>query len=76
VIEHLASIPEVLEAHATTGPGDLHCRVVARTNEHLQHVINTVLAVPGINRTTTQIALTEQLRFRVLPLVSLVIPSS
>jgi DNA-binding Lrp family transcriptional regulator len=74
VIEHLASIPEVLEAHATTGPGDLHCRVVARTNEHLQHVINTVLAVPGIARTTTQIALTEQLRFRVLPLVSLVIP--
>ena len=36
VVEHLADIPEVLEAHATTGPGDLHCRVVARTNEHLQ----------------------------------------
>ncbi len=73
VIAHLAGIPEVLEAHATTGPGDLHCRVVARTNEHLQHVINAILAVPGIARTTTQIALTEQLKLRVLPLVSLVI---
>jgi DNA-binding Lrp family transcriptional regulator len=73
VIAHLASIPEVLEAHATTGPGDLHCRVVARTNEHLQHVINAVLAVEGINRTTTQIALTEQLKLRALPLVSQVI---
>src|SRR5215213_5425811 len=31
VVEHLNAIPEVLEAHATTGPGDLHCRVVART---------------------------------------------
>src|SRR3546814_19708455 len=36
VIEHLETIPEVLEAHATTGPGDLHCRIVSRTNAHLQ----------------------------------------
>ena len=70
VTVHLAGIPEVLEAHATTGPGDLHCRVVAHTNEHLQEVINAILAVNGIVRTTTQIALTEQLGHRVLPLVS------
>jgi DNA-binding Lrp family transcriptional regulator len=70
VTEHLAGIPEVLEAHATTGPGDLHCRVVARTNEHLQDVINGILKVNGIMRTTTQIALTEQLGHRVLPLVA------
>ena len=31
VVEHLRDIPEVLEAHATSGPGDLHCRVAART---------------------------------------------
>src|SRR5262245_39198667 len=70
VVEHLGGIPEVLEVHATTGPGDLHARVVARTNEHLQQVIGEILAVSGISRTTTQIALTEQLRFRVLPLVN------
>ncbi len=70
VVEHLAGIPEVLEVHATTGPGDLHARVVARTNEHLQLVIGNILSVAGISRTTTQIALTEQLRFRVLPLVN------
>jgi len=70
VTEHLAGIPEVLEAHATTGPGDLHCRIVARTNEHLQEVIARVLDVNGIMRTTTQIALTEQLGHRVLPLVA------
>jgi DNA-binding Lrp family transcriptional regulator len=69
VVEHLASIPEVLEVHATTGPGDLHARVVARTNEHLQHVIGAILKVQGINRTTTQIALSEQLPLRILPLV-------
>ncbi len=69
VVEHLANIPEVIEAHTTTGPGDLHCRVVARTNEHLQQVLNRILEVSGIERTSTHIALTEQVGFRVLPLV-------
>ena len=70
VTEHLAGIPEVLEAHAVTGPGDLHCRVVARTNEHLQEVIARILDVSGIMRTTTQIALAEQLGHRLVPLVA------
>ena len=74
VVEHLAGIPEVLEVHSTTGPGDLHARVVARTNEHLQQVIAGILDVAGIVRTTTQIALTEQLPYRVLPLIAQVIP--
>ena len=71
VVAHLDDIPEVLEVHATTGQGDLHCRVVARTNEHFQHVVNRILEVQGINRTTTVIALSEQIPFRVLPLVAL-----
>ncbi|MGH2684767.1 MAG: Lrp/AsnC family transcriptional regulator [Actinomycetota bacterium] len=70
VVDHLREIPEVLEAHATTGPGDLHCRVAARTNEHLQQVINRILEVQGIDRTATQIALSEQIRYRVLPLAA------
>ena len=74
VVEHIAGIPEVLEVHATTGPGDLHARVVARNNEHLHAVIAGILDVSGIMRTTTQIALTEQLPYRVLPLISQVIP--
>jgi DNA-binding Lrp family transcriptional regulator len=73
VCAHLREIPEVLEIHSVTGPGDLHCRVVARTNDHLQHVIGRILEVKGIGRSTTQIAMTEQLRLRVLPLVELAI---
>ena len=69
VTGHLREIPEVIEAHTMTGPGDLHCRVVARTNQHLQEVINRILEVSGIERTATHIALTEQVGFRVLPLV-------
>jgi hypothetical protein len=46
---------------------------VARTNHHLQLVISRILEVQGIDRTATQIALTEQLHHRVLPLVEQVI---
>lgn len=70
VVDHLATIPEVLEIHTTTGPGDLLCRVVAPTNADLQPLIGRMLASGGIERTTTQIALTEQIHHRVLPLVT------
>lgn len=70
VVEHLRDIPEVLEAQATTGQGDLHCRVVARTNAHLQDVINRILEVQGISRTSTVIATTDQIPPRLLPLVA------
>jgi DNA-binding Lrp family transcriptional regulator len=69
VVTHLVDIPEVLEAHSISGPGDLHLRVVARNNGHLQQVLNRVLEVKGIDRTTTVIALSHQIRSRVLPLV-------
>ena len=73
VAKELRDIPEVVEIHSVTGPGDLHCRVVAHTNDHVQRIIDRILEVQGVERTTTQIALTEQLRRRVLPLVDLVI---
>jgi DNA-binding Lrp family transcriptional regulator len=57
VIAGLARIPEVLEVHKVTGPGDLLCRIVARTNDHLHDVLELVLATPGIRRTTTALAL-------------------
>jgi DNA-binding Lrp family transcriptional regulator len=69
VVEHLRQIPEVLDAYATSGPADLHCRLVARSNDHLHHVVTRILEVRGITRTTTVIALSEQIAYRVLPLV-------
>jgi DNA-binding Lrp family transcriptional regulator len=55
----LAEIPEVLEVHKVTGPGDLLCRIVARTNPHLNEVLARVLALSGIRRTTTVLALSS-----------------
>jgi DNA-binding Lrp family transcriptional regulator len=54
---HLGSIPEVVEAYMTTGPSDLLCRVVARDNDHLGQVIQRILEVRGITRTTTSLIL-------------------
>lgn len=65
----LALIDEVLEAHTITGAGDLLCRVVARTNADLQRVIDAIVRVPGVVRTSTVIALATPIRYRVLPLV-------
>ena len=58
---HLADIPEVVEAYMTTGPSDLLCRVVARDNDHLGLVINRILAVPGVVRTTTSLVLATRI---------------
>ena len=68
VAVHLAAIPEVLEAYTITGAGDMWARVVARSNADLQRVIDQVLAEPGIERSTTVIALATQIPHRVLPL--------
>ena len=68
VADHLAQIPEVLEAHTITGAGDMWARVVARSNADLQRVIDQVLADPGIERSTTVIALAAEVPHRVLPL--------
>ncbi len=68
VAAHLAEIPEVLEAHTITGAGDMWARVVAGSNSDLQRVIDRVLRDPGIVRSSTVIALEEQVPYRVLPL--------
>jgi DNA-binding Lrp family transcriptional regulator len=70
VARHLATIPEVLEAHTITGAGDLFARVVARSNSDLQRVIDLVLKDPAIVRSSTVIALATQIPYRVLPLAS------
>jgi DNA-binding Lrp family transcriptional regulator len=69
VTDGLAAIPEVLELHTITGAGDMICRVVARTNADLQRVIDAIVDVPGVVRTSTVIALDRPLAYRVLPLV-------
>jgi DNA-binding Lrp family transcriptional regulator len=69
VVSRLNALPEVLEAHTTTGEGDLLCRVAARSNLHLEEIVQTLLALPGVTRTRTEISLNQRVGYRVLPLV-------
>jgi DNA-binding Lrp family transcriptional regulator len=65
----LRDVPEVIEADAISGPQDVLCRLVARDTEHLQEVVNRLLATTAIRRSTSYIVLSQQVRPRTGPLV-------
>lgn len=70
VVGPLSMIPEVLEVHSVAGQGDLLVRLVARSNDHLMQVLEQVLAIPDVARTSTAIALAAQIPYRTTQLVS------
>lgn len=67
--DHLIGIPEVLEAHTVTGPGDLLVRVVAQSNTDLQRIIDRVVADESVLRVATTIVLRTQIPLRTIPLL-------
>jgi DNA-binding Lrp family transcriptional regulator len=69
-IAWLREVPEVLEAHGTSGPRDLMVRVVAEDTDGLQEVLNRILATPAVRRSTSSIALSELIPYRTGPLVA------
>jgi DNA-binding Lrp family transcriptional regulator len=69
VAERLAGIPEIIEAHTITGSFDMLCRVVARSNQDLQRVIDAIVELAGVERASTVISLATQVPHRTLPLV-------
>jgi DNA-binding Lrp family transcriptional regulator len=69
VAARLATVPEVLEVHTITGPGDMLCRVVARTNADLQRVLDTIVSTEGVIRSATVISLATQVPYRIIHLV-------
>ncbi|MFD8613733.1 Lrp/AsnC family transcriptional regulator [Streptomyces sp. NPDC059631] len=69
IAARLRAVPQIIEAHIVTGPGDIWCRIAGTSNQHVQQVIDDVLAVPGVRRSTTVIALSAVVPHRVQPLV-------
>jgi DNA-binding Lrp family transcriptional regulator len=66
---HLEGLPGVLEAHATTGSGDVLCRVAARSNEALQQVLLDIDRSPSVARSISVVVLSELVPWRTLPLL-------
>ena len=60
VIEDLNKVPEVTEAHFTTGNYSIFAKIYARDNQHLMEILNgQIQEIKGISRTETFISLHE-----------------
>ena len=66
VIREIDKIPEVIEAHYTTGEYSIFIKIICRNTGHLREVINDKLQpISGIIRTETIISLSESIRKQV-----------
>ncbi|RBY83810.1 Lrp/AsnC family transcriptional regulator [Geodermatophilus sp. TF02-6] len=65
----LEGIPGVLEAHATTGSGDVLCRVAASSHEALQQTLVHLNRSSAVVRSTSVVALSQLVPWRTLPLL-------
>ena len=61
----LRKIPEVLEVHGTSGQIDLLIPVVAVDADDLYRIAGYILAIPGIERTTTSLVMRQLVEYRV-----------
>ena len=63
VIAEIDKIPEVVEAHYTTGEYSIFAKIISRNTGHLREVINDkIQPINGIMRTETIISLSESIR--------------
>lgn len=69
VTSFLTGLPGVLEAYATTGVGDVICRLAAESNEDLQQVLLELNRSDAIRRSTSVVILSVLVAPRTLPLL-------
>lgn len=60
----IRAIPEVTEAHTTTGDADVMLRVVARDTIDLHRITQRIQLASGVQRSSTSIATTEVIPHR------------
>ena len=70
IAEFLANLPGVIEAYATTGTGDVVCRLAAASNAHLQQLLVELNESESIRRSTSVVILSTLVQPRAIPLLS------
>jgi DNA-binding Lrp family transcriptional regulator len=65
----LAAIPEVLHVQGISGQADLLIQVAAADADDLYRIAGQVLAIPGIERTSTALVMRELVGYRITPLL-------
>ena len=69
VIKKLKKIPQVLEAHFTTGNYSIFAKVLAKDNTHLMEILSSqIQPISGIARTETFISLEEGISGKGVPI--------
>lgn len=71
ITAELHRIPEVMQAHGLSGQVDLLVRVACRDTQHLFDTDARILAIEGVERTETSLAMGEVVGYRVRPLMEL-----
>jgi DNA-binding Lrp family transcriptional regulator len=69
IVTDLAQIPEVVQAYGRSGTADLRVQVVCRDTDHLFRIDAAILAIDGVERTETSLAMGELIPFRIRPLI-------
>jgi DNA-binding Lrp family transcriptional regulator len=69
VAEELARVPEVVEVLGISGETDLLVQVVARDGDDLYRVAGSLLAIDGVERTTTSLVMRTLVPHRLTPLL-------
>ncbi|MFC0541174.1 Lrp/AsnC family transcriptional regulator [Kutzneria chonburiensis] len=65
----LADVPEVLQVHGISGQPDLFVHVVAQDGDDLYRIAGLMLAIPGVERTSTALVMRELVGYRISPLL-------
>jgi DNA-binding Lrp family transcriptional regulator len=69
VVDEISRIPEVIQAHGLSGSVDLMVRVVCRDAHDLFRIDGEILAIEGVERTETSLAMGELIPYRLQPLL-------
>ncbi len=70
IVEQLATIPEIVQAHGLSGPSDLLLRVVCLDAEDLFRVTGAIQATDGVERAETALDMGELIPYRLHPLLT------
>ena len=65
----LADVPEVLQVHGISGQPDLFVHVVATDGDDLYRIAGQILAIDGVERTSTSLVMRELVDYRITPLL-------
>lgn len=68
VLKNLNEIPEIVEAHYTTGNYGIFIKVICKDTKHLKTILtDRIQSIPGVQRTETLISLQESINRPLIP---------